>query len=325
MSAFDKPALTPDGHLARLRQRGLLIPDEDRALHYLANISYYRLSAYARRFYVPNETEHRFIANTSFDDVLRLYVFDRELRLLLLDAIERIEVALRAQLTNTLGEHHGPHGYLDAAIFDDRYDHAWLLNKLREESSARNAEAFIEHYRQKYITAPVQPPIWMALELLTFKTVSVMFGQLRLSADIQRIARHFGWPHPVLRSWFRSLSDLRNLCAHHMRVWNREFGSRPVMPKRPPHDWPALPEVIPCGSPKHPKQQLHPQRRLYMQLVVIESLMRVVCPESRWAERLVRLLDANPGVSRPHMGFPEGWEAEPLWHGAVTTVRGGVA
>lgn len=325
MSVFDKPALTPDGHLTRLRERGLQIPDESRARHYLANISYYRLSAYARRFYVPNEAEHRFVAGTSFDDILSLYVFDRELRLLLLDAIERIEVALRAQLANTLAEHHGAHGYLDPGIFDDRYNHAWLLDKLQEEAAAPSPEAFVAHYRSKYVTAPAQPPIWMALELLTFKTVSVMFGQLRQPADTQRIARHFGWPYPVLRSWFRSLSDLRNLCAHHMRVWNREFGSRPVMPKRPPRDWPTLPEVIPCGSPEHLDQQLHPQRRLYMQLVVIESLMRVVCPESRWAERLVNLLDANPNVSRPHMGFPEGWENELFWRGAVRAAHGGMA
>lgn len=322
MSLFDKPALSPEDLLTRLRERGLNIPDESRTRHYLANISYYRLSAYARRFYVPNEAEHRFIANTSFDDVLALYVFDRELRLLLLDAIERIEVALRAQLTNTLAEHHGPHGYLDAGIFDNRYNHGWLTEKLREEAGGPNAEAFVTHYRNKYTDAPAQPPIWMAVELLTFRTVSVLFSQLRRPADTQRIAHHFGWPHAVLRSWFRSLSDLRNLCAHHMRVWNREFGSRPSMPKRPPRDWPRLPEAIPCGSPEHPDQQLDPQRRLYMQLVVIESLMRVVCPESRWAERLVRLLDANPNVSRPHMGFPEGWEDESFWIGSIAAVRG---
>lgn len=137
--------------------------------------------------------------------------------------------------------------------------------------------------------------IWSVADLLRGDFKQSEYGRVNL-------------PFTVLRSWFRSLSDLRNLCAHHMRVWNREFGSHPIMPKRPPRDWPAVPKFIPCGSPSHPEQALRPQRRLYMQVVVIESLMRIVCPESRWAERLLRLLDALPEVSRPHMRFPAGWE-----------------
>ena len=322
MTVFNKPPLTPDEHLLKLRNRGLNIPDEARARRYLANISYYRLSAYTRPFYVPNEAPHRFLAGTEFDDVLMLYVFDRELRLLLTDAIERLEVALRAQLTNTLAEHYGSHGYLNPAIFGSRYNHAWLIDKLTEEAQAREVEAFLAHYREKYTAAPLQPPIWMAMELLTFKAVSTLFGNLRDVADTKRISQHFGWQHTVLSSWFRSISDLRNLCAHHMRVWNREFGSRPVMPRKPPTHWPPIPEAIASGAHKDTHQTINPQRRLYMQLVVIEALMQVVNPESRWAERLIRLLDAHPQVSRTHMGFPPGWEQEAIWHNSVQAARG---
>ena len=120
MTVYDKPAVSTDEHIELLRKRGLLIPDELRAKAYLANISYFRLSAYARPFYRPNQPNHHFIQGTTFEDVLKRYVFDRELRLLLLDAIERLEVALRAQVTNTLGEHHGPHGYLQSALFDSQ-------------------------------------------------------------------------------------------------------------------------------------------------------------------------------------------------------------
>lgn len=321
MTAYDKPATSIDEHIAILRDRGLQIPDELRAKSYLANISYFRLSAYTRPFYRPNHTNHCFHEGTAFEDVLTLYVFDRELRLLLLDAIERLEIALRAQMTNTLGEHHGPHGYLDSALFDSRYDHQWLTTKLAKEAQARELEAFLTHYRKKYTTAPSQPPIWMVVELLTFKEVSTLFSQLRLPTDTQRIERHFGWKFPVLKSWFRSLSDLRNLCAHHSRVWNREFGSRPEMPKKPPKDWPAVPEHIPSGAHQNPQQTLQPRRRLYLQLVVIESLMKVACPESRWAERLVKLLDSHPQVSRPHMGFPANWEQEIFWANAITKAR----
>lgn len=321
MTAFDKPAHTIDQQLELLRQRGLVITDEGRARHYLANISYYRLSAYTRPFYVPREQTHRFLPGTTFDQVLALYIFDRELRILLLDAIERIEVALRAQMTNTLAEHHGAHGYTDPGIFDDRYNHVWLMDKLKNEAESRDVETFVEHYRKKYGAAPKQPPVWMTMELLTFKEVSRLFGALRHKQDTQRISQHFCWPDTVLRSWFRTLSDLRNLCAHHARIWNREFGSFPLIPRKPPKGW----AQIPLGVFVHqydPLAQIEPQRRFYMQLVVIETLMRVVCPESEWSLRLLQLLDQHPHVSRRHMGFPDGWEQQAFWQPVIERSQG---
>lgn len=313
MSFFTKPAETIDEQITRLVERGLIIEDEPQARHYLANISYFRLSAYARPFYTPNLSEHQFLPDTRFDDILRLYVFDRELRLLLLDAIERIEVALRAQLTNTLAEHHDPHGYLNAQIFDDRYDHQWLLNKLTKEGNQRVVESYLEHYLNKYTLAPIQPPIWMAVELLTFKEISTLFSHLKDPKDTQRIEAHFGWKFPLLKSWFRSLSDLRNLCAHHARVWNREFGSRPEIPKKIRQPWPHVPDSIAVGE----EQSLNPRRRLYLQVVVIEALMKAINPESEWSVRLVQLIQRYPSVSLTHMGFVPGWQNEPFWQNSV--------
>jgi abortive infection bacteriophage resistance protein len=323
MNDFRKPASSLSQQIDTLKSRGLIIPDEAQARHYLRNISYFRLSAYARSFYQPGLLEHQFLPDTTFKDVLERYVFDRELRLLLLDAIERLEVALRAQLANTLAEHHGPHGYLNADIFDSRYNHAWLLEKLDKAFAGREAEKFLVHYRHKYTEAPKQPPIWMAVELLTFKEVSILFEKLKLPLDTKKIEQHFGWKMPVLRSWFRSLSDLRNICAHHGRVWNREFGSRPEMPKKITQIWPCIPQTIPSGSQAHPEQGIDPRRRLYMQLVVIESLMKIISPDSLWAERLITLLDLYPKVSLPHMGFPENWLTDPFWSDAAKNSRGG--
>lgn len=325
MTVFDKPATTPAEQLDKLRDRGLIIENETRALRYLSNISYYRLSAYTRPFYTPDEDTHRFLTVTTFDNVLTLYVFDRKLRLLLLDAIERLEVVLRAQLTNTLAEHYGPHGYLDPAVFDTRYKHAWLLDKLGKAIQERNPETFINHYKEKYTSAPPYPPVWMVMELLSFKEVSTLFSNLRHEKDTKRIEQHFGWKYQLLKSWFRSLSDLRNLCAHHMRIWNREFGSRAELPKKYPAWWPNVPAAIPTGSHLNPDQKLNPRGRLYMHAVVIESLMRVVNPGSSWSERLVRLLDQHPHISRPHMGFPADWERELFWRDAVRKARGGAA
>lgn len=317
MNHFNKPAHSLEQQIETLRSRGLRIDNEVKVRHYLSNISYFRLSAYTRPFYIPNSSNHHFLPSTCFDDVLNLYVFDRELRLLILDAIERLEVALRAQLSNTLAEHHGPHGYLNPSIYDDRYDYEWLTKKLGKEVKAPNVETFLEHYRNKYTTAPPLPPIWMAVELLTFREVSTLFANLRQANDTQRIEKHFGWKFTLLKSWFRSLSDLRNVCAHHARLWNREFGSRPEMPKKIPKNWPAIPEQIETGAYAHPNQKLNPRRRLYLQLVVIESLLQVVCQDNHCAERLIILLDRYPQVSLTHMGFPVNWKSEHFWKNAT--------
>lgn len=118
--------------------------------------------------------------------------------------------------------------------------------------------------------------------------------------------------------YFR-LSDLRNMCAHHSRVWNREFGSRPEMPKKVQTQWPIIAHTLPSPFQNSPEQTISPQRRLYMFVVVMQSLLNVVSPKSRWAERLIDLLDRYPNVSRWHMGFPEDWQSDPFWSRFATS------
>ena len=304
MTRFTKPALTIGQQIGQWRERGLDIPDQQRTEHYLAVISYYRLSAYSLPFQ-HGDPDHAFKPGVAFDDLLDLYVFDRELRLLLLDAIERIEVAVRANMTNVLALHHGAHAYLNPHIFDTRYNHAWLLEQVRRKCEEANAEAFIAHYRNKY-EDPRLPPVWMVMEILTFKEVSTLFANLRRRDDKQAIASFWGLPDTVLRSWFRALSDLRNVCAHHARTWNREFGSRPLIPRRQPERWPDL-------SARLADPHIEPTRRLYYLLVVMETLLNVANPESTWRWRLKGLLDRFPAVSRAHMGMPNDWDSDPFW------------
>ena len=304
MTNFRKPPLSIQQHIDQWISRGLAVPDPARAERYLSVISYYRLSAYTLPFQVGNP-EHHFRAGITFEDILDLYIFDRRLRLLILDAIERIEVALRARMTNVLAENHGSHAYLKKEIFDTRYDHEWLLRQIRKKCDDSKAETFIKHYRTKY-TDPKLPPIWMVMEILTFKEVSVLFSQLRLRDDKQAITLFWGLPDTVLRSWFRALSDLRNICAHHARTWNREFGSRPVVPRKKPDPWPDFSR--PLADPK-----IDPFKRLYFLLVVIEILLKKINPGTTWRCRLAGLLHDHPKVSKAHMGMPETWENDPFW------------
>lgn len=303
MTIFDKPALTVAEQVELLRARGLDF-DNTQASECLQQVGYYRLSAYMRPFYQMPLEAHQFRAGATFEQVWRLYAFDRELRLLILDAVERIEVALRAQLANCLAEHHGPHGYVDAAVFDTRYNHHWLIQRLGKElGNSSSDEAFVQHYQQKYADQQPLPPIWMAMELLTFKEVSVLLSNLRHSKDTQRLQTQFGgWPFEVLKSWFHAVSNLRNACAHHARIWNREFGNKPKIPRK--HRADSISPIWP---------DTHQHGRLYGQLVVVQALMRVVSPKSQWAHRLQTLLTTHSDVPLAQMGFPPDWDQQAFW------------
>ena len=132
---FAKPALPHQQLLQLWSDRGLIIPDPARAERYLRHIGYYRLSPYTIPYQVKRGREsHEFRDNTSFDQVLDLYVFDRQLRLVVLDAVERVEVAVRALVTDVMSEHAGPHWYTDPGNFISTTKHSWLIGEVAKQS-----------------------------------------------------------------------------------------------------------------------------------------------------------------------------------------------
>ena len=113
---YQKPPLTYNAQLDLLITRGLRVVDRVTALGYLRNISYYRLSAY----YLPFKQNEEFKPNTCVEDIINLYTFDRKLRLLVMDAIESIEIALRSQIIYHLSHTYGAFGYLNSNNFSHR-------------------------------------------------------------------------------------------------------------------------------------------------------------------------------------------------------------
>jgi abortive infection bacteriophage resistance protein len=216
---FAKPALDIPAQIALLEARGLHVPDHARAAHYLRFISYYRLRACWMTMEAPAAPgqDHGFMPGTSFDDVLNLYIFDRHLRLLIIDAIERIEVAVRAVWALHMATNHGPHGYLEPGLYRKPYYFARGLVAFEEEFD-RSRDSFIEHYKGKYRT-PALPPVWMAAEILSFGQLSKWIENLRTSADRQALARSFGIDERLFCSFLRHLTVVRNICAHHGRLW----------------------------------------------------------------------------------------------------------
>jgi abortive infection bacteriophage resistance protein len=223
-----------------------------------------------------------------------LYVFDRKLRLLLLDAIERIEVALRAAVTHQVSMKYGSFGHCDRRAFIDGFKHEEFLHEVRLAESESH-ESFVQHFRSRYTTDD-HLPIWMATELLSFGSVSRMFKFL--TADLfKKVVKGFNAHELFLPSWIHSLSYVRNTCAHHSRVWNRSLAIRPRLPD--PVPW--FPYRIPGNA------------NIYCILVIVHHLLRTIAPAETWTSRVVSLCEDYPDVPLEALGMPDNWRDIPPW------------
>ncbi|RBO86116.1 Abi family protein [Marinomonas aquiplantarum] len=325
---YNKPWLSYEQQLDRLIQNGLIINNRSEALSYLERIGYYRLSGYWYPFRKrselccvynpaikkPNKRQKRttklvfdnFSEGFSFQDAVNLYIFDKKLRVLTLDALERIEIALRVDISHTLGRH-SPFAYLEPDHFKDLFSkqvdaktgvipqHAWLQNHANLIS--RSKEDFIQHTKEKY-GLPV--PIWVACEIWDFGTLSRLFkgmlpDQQTLIANKYRVTKG-----ETLESWLRCLNYLRNVCAHHSRLWNRN------MIEQPKHD--GLIDIYGIEN----TLSTHILARPFLQLCLIKHLLTTINPNSTWWERLKTLLDEFPepsgqGITLEAMGIIEGY------------------
>ena len=295
---FGKPAKTIDQQMDLLRDRGLTIADEASARHHLQHISYYRLRAYWLTLEQRDANGgHVFLPGTTFDEILNLYNFDRKLRLLTLDAIERIEVAFRGGWAHALALNYGSHGYLDPALYDDRKEYHRRVSSLNSEI-ARSADQFIGHYRATY-TDPPLPPVWMVAEILSLGSLSRWYAALNSATDRNAIARPLGLDETLFVSLVHHLTVVRNICAHHARLWNRSFPIALKLPRRPV----ALAAALNQAAPK----------KLYNTLVMMDYLLTLVAPAASWTERLRDLLNTQSPATLAEMGFPPDWRNRGPW------------
>jgi abortive infection bacteriophage resistance protein len=298
MRTFKKPAVSVPDQIALLERRGLVIRDRGLALHALTYISYYRLRAYSFYFELNNsDPGHQLKPGTTLEDVLDLYDFDRRLRLLVNDAVERIEVAARGSWAHHLAMVHGSHGYLD----DRNYLHPAQAKKnmaqLAEEVD-RSHDTFIQHYRNAYGDPPL-PPVWMVAEVISFGLLSKMISTLAARASRQGIARPLGLDERVFTSFMHHLGTVRNVCAHHGRLWNRRWTVTLTMPHQPAE----LASSVNKSA----------DRQIYNTLVVMGHIMARIAPQSDWMRRVIDLLKVHPTGDLAAMGFPLDWETRSAW------------
>lgn len=235
---YSKPALTFDEQIELLKGRGLEIPDPAKAKRHLMNVSYYRLSAYMLPFKVKDSSgavSDSFLPGTTWNDVFSLYRFDRKFRLLVFDAIERIEIALRTQLIYQLSHKYGSHCQDQRSIFKVISRGARKIDVFKEiqqhiseQLNANKKLTFIEHYLNTYSDPPT-PPSWMSVELLYFSELSRICEGLADKADQKAIAKYFRISSvDVFCSWIHSINYIRNICAHHARLWNIMLAIQPM-------------------------------------------------------------------------------------------------
>lgn len=311
---YDKRPLSLDDLVGRLSSRGLGISDPGRARRYLQHIGYYRLSPYTIPFQ-HGRSDHHFREGTRFNDVLDLYVFDRALRLLVMDALERVEVAVRAALTDHMSTtYEDPHWYMNPSHFGQPGKHAMLLKIVRQTCEARLRgtpdagedslvhRSALEHYLTTY-GSPELPPSWLMVENLTIGQLANTYRNLSRRADRTAVAKSVGLTATVLESWMQTYVRVRNICAHHGRLWNVGLGVYPAIPTTSAIPWLVSDGAVPERS----------RTRLYPVLVSLQSVLDTVSPRSSWARRLHDLISARPRMNLAGMGVPENWVDDDFW------------
>lgn len=313
---YDKLPLSIPDQVQRLRDRNLIIDDTIKAERYLANIGYYRLSAYWLPYELPTvnlgkSRNHEFKPDTYFDDILELYIFYRKLRLLVIEAIERIEVAVRTQWANALSlTTHNSHAYLDASLFSNPWQYHKDISKIVRDIEASH-EIFVSHYTSSY-SEPFLPPIWAVVETLTLGALSRWYASTKDNKVRAAVSKALGMPTvEIMESVLHCLTLIRNICAHHARLWNRKMTMQLPHIKRLKQDIQTQAVVDKVGN-----IQQQPRREIYNYLIVMVNIMKTINPATTWVKRLSDLIETATVAQQTAMGFPADWQHNAIWQGA---------
>ena len=309
---YNKTPLSFQDQVSLLKQRDLVVDNEPKTIDYLQEISFYRLSAY---FLPYQKTKDKFNPNTNFKQIIETYSFDRELRLLVFDCIERIEVAIRTQMVYCMSMHYNdshwqdnqnlfitPHYNKIGNLVDPYSDFQSIISKAK---TARTPEVFIKHYIDHY-NKPSNPPSWMCLELLTMGELSHLYRGLKNNSDKKRIANFFDVHPTVFVSWLHTLTYVRNICAHHSRLWNRDLAIEPEKLLKPVGNWVSKP--------------FENNKRMFYFICVLKYLITRANPGNSLKDKLQNLFKKYSTVPIQYIGIPSDgkgnaldWENEPIW------------
>lgn len=278
-----KPALSFEEQLDLLIKRGLTCNNRKNALDILSRVNYYKLSGYSLHL----RKDDAFHDGVSFDDIYALYVFDKRISSILMDLIETVEVSVKTKIAYYIAREISPIGHWDFDVFDDAERHVLFLDKfLKEQKRMEKKVLFIKHNKEKY----GKIPIWVGIEFLSFGTVSHLYENMR-TVDKKKIAReYFGLSYEILESWLRSISNVRNRCAHHSRIYNTYF-------------------IFKMKQDQIMKSNNVNNKSLFAVLIALKSLLLNQEQWGRICNELSTLVYENSNIIElSRMGFPENWK-----------------
>lgn len=300
----DKPWVSVDGQIDILTRRGLADAGDYR--HELSTIGYYRLSGYSYPLRQPapegspRRRLDRFVPGTRMHHAVELYEFDEQLRLAVWRALCKLEVCLRVDVGHVLGE-------IDPFIHLD-LERIWPSGAMRRravlftqklaQTQSRSTEDFVTHYNR---THDGRLPVWVVTEILEFGQLVTLFS-LAPFEQRRRIADKYLARADELESWMRTAKFIRNVCAHHARLWNRRLVIRPLVRHR--RSDPTLSVVV------------EPAERMYSALALIAFLLRRgdFIDEIRGISHVLSSFPTDiPGVDLTHMGASLDWKHQPIW------------
>jgi abortive infection bacteriophage resistance protein len=290
-----KPSLSYEQQADRLIERGL-VAEKASLVDILSNISYYHFSAYLFPFKQDNSDCLK--PETSLDQIYRRYRFDRRLRCLIMDALERVETALKAKVVTVFTQKYGPFGYLDKANYNNFCDADFqkLMATIDAEVNRhiKSKEQFVTHYLDKYDEPNL--PFWMVAELLTFGNILTIYRKMHRPIQ-QEIASEFGVPVVIMESWLLTLNHVRNICAHHARLWNRRLGIRPQIPT----------------VKKHPEWAKISNDKPFVVLMILSQMLKKCAPKTEWRTRIETLMAEYSDLPFECIGFLADWKTHNLW------------
>ncbi|BBI36676.1 Abi family protein [Cohnella abietis] len=276
-----KPSKTIDEQLDIFKSRGLIIEDELWAKGILKRVSYYRFTAYT----LSLKTDDVFHAGVTFKQIFRLYDFDLKFRLLLLEIIEVVEVSMRTYIALVLADKYDGMGYIDSENFDDASKHAKFIADL-DQLLKQSKDVFVKHYFYKY---DGEFPIWVVNEVITLGVLSKMFKNMKKQDKNELGRKYYARVNgDYLASWLHALSNLRNICAHYGRTYNRNFS---IPPKLFVRDHKVIKDNYKVFTPVY----------------VVKYMINDKTYWNSWVERLRALIDEYTEVDKGLIGFPEDW------------------
>ena len=278
-----KPATTFEEQVKLLEQRGLIIADKEFALDVLSKVNYYRFSAYLLPF--KNQDSNYYRDGVSFNRVYKIYEFDRKLRNLMLSAIEPIEILLKTQLAYYHAHKYGAEGFISPENFQNEDWHEKFILEFNQTVKKNSKALFIKHHLENYNG---RFPVWVAVEVFSFGMLSKFYANMK-SEDRKYIARKIFYSGPDhLRSWLNCLTQLRNRCAHYMRLYFQNLVVFPMLPR---------------GSYESNSQKIFD---------VIFVMKYLYLDHKQWRNGFVRILEAllaeySSDIQLKYIGFPDNW------------------